>query len=282
LIERFEISLATSATSWRALRMSQPHQLSRAALGLGAVTWTRDRAGHDATRGPEFADEQLALPRSRDEVQSMVDTVGGESRALFASRASEASFKRLDLSPYGVIHFATHAVVNAGHASRSAILLVPGDPREDGLLQPREIAKLNLDGKLVVLSACSSADGRELRGEGALSLARSFLGSGARAVIGTIWPVRDSEAATLAEHFYLHLARGATVAASLAGAQRELSVAGAPPAAWAGFVLVGDGSATLAPQPAAITDGSPGSLWAVILACGLAVVTLTWLQVREN
>ena len=101
---------------------------------------------------------------------------------------------------------------------------------------------------------------------------------GARAVIGTIWPVRDSEAATLAEHFYVHLARGATVAASLAGAQRELSIAGAPPAAWAGFVLVGDGSATLAPQPAATTAASGGSVWTVILSCGLALAVVVWLR----
>ncbi len=282
LIERFEISLATSATSWLSLRMAQPHQLSHSALGLGAVTWTRNRAGRDTTRGPEFADEQLALPRSRDEVQSMVDTVGGVSRALFASRASEASFKRLDLSPYGVIHFATHAIVNVGHASRSAILLVPGDPREDGLLQPREIAKLKLDGKLVVISACSSADGRELRGEGALSLARSFLGSGARAVIGTIWPVRDSEAATLVEKFYRRLAHGSTVAAALAGAQRELSAAGIPPAAWAGFIVIGDGDVTLSPKMETTLPAASGDTWTVVLGFCLAVGLVTWLQVRKH
>lgn len=278
LIERFEISLAPSATSWVALRAPRQHQLSRAALGIGAVTWAANRSDFDATRAPLFVNQQLGLPSSREEVRSMVDTLGGESRAMFGSSASEAVLKRMDLSRYGVIHFATHALVNAAHSTRSAILLAPGDPREDGLLQPREIAKLDLEGKLVVLSACSSADGRDQRGEGPLSLARSFLGSGARAAIGTIWPVRDSEAVTLSEHFYAHLARGETVAASLARAQRELSSAGAPPAAWAGFILIGDGSVTLAPQSAPTTASSGGSMWTVILASGLAFAVVVWLR----
>lgn len=61
-----------------------------------------------------------------------VIAVGGASRALYSAGASEAAIKRLDLVPFGVVHFMTHAVVNTARPSRSATLLAPGDAREDG------------------------------------------------------------------------------------------------------------------------------------------------------
>lgn len=281
LIERFELSLAPSATAWLALRGSGTDRLQPAALGLGDVSWQRPTATNDVERISGFTLEPLALPLSRTEVRSMIAAVGGASRALFASRASEAALKQLDLAPFGIVHFAAHAVVHAVHPSRSAILLAAGDRREDGLLQPRDIATLHLAGKLVFLSACRSADGRELRGEGPLSLARVFLGAGARAVVATIWPVRDSEAAALAGAFYLRLARGETASAALAAAQRELSAGGAPPAAWGGFVLFGDGEVSLAPRVRTWPIASTARLVALSGLAGLAVV-LAWVYFRKS
>ena len=246
LVERFELSFVPSATSWLALRDSGDGRLADGALGFGNVNWNPGRTSPDAARDSWSADTRGALPRSGDEVRAMVEAVRGESRALYGSLASEASLKQLDLTPFGIIHFATHAVVNEAHPSRSAILLTPGNVDEDGLLQPREIARLQLDGKLVVLSACGSADGRDLKGEGPISLARAFLEAGARAVVGTIWPVRDGEAAELAQRFYAHMALGEPAGRALATAQRERLAAGAPAAAWAGFVLIGDGDVALA------------------------------------
>lgn len=63
---------------------------------------------------------------------------------------------------------------NAAYPERSAIFLTPGDAREDGWLQPHEIAALDLRGAVVVLSACDSAEGSLIPGEGPLSLARAF------------------------------------------------------------------------------------------------------------
>lgn len=282
LIERYELSVAPSATAWLALGRSGADPLRPAALGLADVTRERSSVPSEVVRGGGFAVDPLALPRSRTEVRSMIAAVGGPSRGLYASEASEAALKRLDLAPFGIVHFATHALVNAAHPSRSAILLAAGSPQEDGFLQPREIATLDLAGKLVVLSACRSADGRELRGEGPLSLARVFLGAGARAVVGTIWPVRDSEAAALAGHFYDRLARGETAAAALAGAQRKLLAAGAPPAAWGGFVLIGDGDATLTPRARTWQFASTAArLGAIAGLAGLAAA-LAWLFSRKS
>jgi hypothetical protein len=101
-------------------------------------------------------------------------------------------------------------------------------------------------------------------------------------VIGTIWSVRDDEAAALAERFYAHASRGETARAALAAAQRELIAAGAPPAAWAGFVLIGDGGARLPPRARPSSRTPPAT---TVLAGSLAlavVVGLAWLRLRKR
>jgi hypothetical protein len=103
-------------------------------------------------------------------------------------------------------------VSDESHPERSAILLASGDGREDGLLQAREIEALDLDGRMVVLSACQTAAGAVQSGEGVLSLARAFFEAGAHAVVGSRWPLRDADAAMLFDAFYRHLGEGASLA----------------------------------------------------------------------
>ena len=264
LVERFELSLVPSATAWLA-RRTTARPLAPAALGVGEIE-----------RG-----DRAALPRSGPEVRAMTTAIGGASVGLFADRASEAALERLDLAPFGVVHFATHAVLNVARPERSAIVLARGDGGGDGLLQAGEIARLPLRGKLVVLSACRTADGRETRGEGPLSLARAFLGAGAGAVIGAVWPVRDREAAALFERFYHRLGRGEPAAAALAGAQRELLAGGAPPAAWAGFVLIGDGDVALAAMAASERPASPAVRVSLAALAALAAAAAVAALVRR-
>jgi hypothetical protein len=80
-----------------------------------------------------------------------------------------------------------------------------------------------------------------------LSLARAFFEAKASAVVASLWPQWDDDAAKLFDRFYLHLAEGKSLAAALAEAQRDRFEAGAPTAAWAGFVVLGDGD--LVPLP---------------------------------
>jgi len=93
----------------------------------------------------------------------------------------------------------------------------------------------------VVLSACSSNTGALLRGEGVMSLARAFFQAGAHTVVASLWRLRDDEAADFFDRFYRHLGQGASVSGALQAAQRDLIAAGAPAAAWAGIVVLGDG-----------------------------------------
>ena len=182
-----------------------------------------------------------SLPRARSEARSLVRAMGDDSRMVSGSEASERFLKETDLGAYRILHFASHAVIDYDHPDRSAVVLARGGEEEDGFLQVREIVNLDLEGRVVILSACRSASGTLVRGEGTLGLARGFFRAGARAVIGNLWPLRDDDAELLVRELSRRLARGQSLASALAEARSSRIEAGAPTDAWAGLILLGDG-----------------------------------------
>jgi CHAT domain-containing protein len=244
LAERFELSQVPSATLWLSWKEHRPPAAAIPALALADPPLPGSGLQPAATeRGAVFASgiRLGPLPYARQESQAVVRNLDGGSVRRVGDDASEAFLKAEPLRRFGVLHFATHAVTDETHPERSGVLLAPGAANQDGLLQIREIVDLHLDGRVVVLSACSSNTGALLRGEGVMSLARAFFQAGAHTVVASLWRLRDDEAADLFERFYRHLGRGASVAAALHAAQRDLIAAGAPAAAWAGVVVLGDG-----------------------------------------
>jgi CHAT domain-containing protein len=213
-----------------------------------------------------------SLPRARAEGRSFQRTIPRENRLLIGSEASEQALKRIDLSPYSIVHLAAHAIVVDESPERSGVLLAPGSEGEDGLLQVREIVELPLHGKTVVLTACRSATGGVLAGEGPLSLSRSFLEAGAKAVVGGLWPLRDDEAELVVQHLAEQLAQGSSVASALHVAQSRLREQGKPVAAWAGLVALGDGATT--PYPRGFERRSRAFGVAVALLAGLLIALL--------
>ncbi len=285
LAERYAVTTTPSAALWLLLQgVQSPTQLTVLALAdpeVGAREPAQVRGvvvrDGEQMRGVLLWDQALgeqlgSLPEARREARAAIRPGSKSSRTLMGLEATEATLKSMDLSGHAVLHLATHAIVDVDHPERSAVVLSPGSDDEDGLLQAREIAELELDGQLVVMSACSSATGTVLRGEGVLGLARAFFQGGSRTVVATLWPMRDDDAAAFFERFYRHLGRGETVAQSVSAAQGELADRGEPTEAWAGVVVLGDGD--YAPFPAG--SRSPGRyLWwiglagAVVLAWGL-------------
>lgn len=301
LVTTFELTIAPSATVWERLRR-EPGSAGRAALVFADPTPPASAGGPPPTADgppptgappsgagapPLPAGERAwtlasgarlgRLPHARGEGRAVAARVAG-ARVLLDDEASEAALGRADLAPYGLLHFATHAIADDAFPERSAVLLAPGDAIEDGLLQLREILGLDLRGRVVVLSACRSAAGSVTPGDGVRSLTRGFLAAGAPAVIGSLWPLRDDEAAALFDAFYRHLAGGATLEAALAAAQRERAAAGAPAAAWAGVVLHGDGGrAPVVPRPPADGRGAWWR-WALVAAGALAIFLSWWVR----
>jgi CHAT domain-containing protein len=151
-----------------------------------------------------------------------------------------------ELGKYQVIHFATHAVVDLIHPELSGIVLSLFDSAgrpQNGLLRAYEIYNLNLPVDLVVLSACRTAIGPEIRGEGLSGLARGFMYAGAPRILASLWNVSDKGTAQLMERFYRNfLQRGLRPAAALRAAQLEMreDAGWNAPYFWAGFVLQGE------------------------------------------
>ena len=214
-------------------------------------------------------------PRARDEARAAAAAGAPGSTLRLGPEASEQFLKSADLGAYDILHLATHAVVDLEAPERSAVVLSPGSEAEDGLLQSREISELALDGKAVVLAACRSASGLGLRGEGVVGLGRAFFESGAHAVVGSLWPLRDDESSELLGVFYRRLAQGDSLSQAMAEARRELLRAGAPPAAWAGMIVLGDGA--LQPFPVRRQDEGRRALGTLTCAALLGLVLLAGL-----
>ncbi|HEV8580430.1 MAG TPA: CHAT domain-containing protein [Thermoanaerobaculia bacterium] len=280
LASRFELTLVPSATLWSSWERHRPPVAPIPALVLADPpmpgSGPRPAAARERSAAVFASGVSLGpLPYARWESRAVVRSLGGDSVRRSGEDASEAFLKTAPLRRFGVLHFATHALTDEANPERSGVLLAPGSPKQDGLLQIREIVDLDLGGRVVVLSACSSNTGTILRGEGVMSLARAFFQAGAHTVVASLWRLRDDEAADFFDRFYRHLGLGASVAAALRAAQRELIAEGAPAAAWAGIVVLGDGD--LVPLPGGRKGWSPPIwAWGLAGAAVLLVIGLAW------
>jgi CHAT domain-containing protein/Tfp pilus assembly protein PilF len=151
-----------------------------------------------------------------------------------------------ELSQYRYVHFATHGLLDNTHPELTAIVLSlvdeNGNPK-DGFLRAHEIYNLNLPADVVVLSACETGLGKEVKGEGLIGLTRSFMYAGAARVVVSLWSVRDESTAQLMVSFYRGMIKeGKRPAEALRAAQIEMlkSDRWSAPHFWAAFVLQGE------------------------------------------
>ena len=188
------------------------------------------------------------LPGSRSEVESISLIFGNHATVFLGRDATESAVRAL--TPGATFaHFAVHALADKRTPLESALFLSPGseygdDPGDDGVLTAFEIMnELAIDAEVVTLSACGTAGGREVPGEGVVGLARAFQFAGARSVVVTQWPVSDQWTASLMNGFYLRLEEGMGPAEALRGAQRDqlrLGGTSGHPFNWAAFQVMGD------------------------------------------
>ena len=125
-----------------------------------------------------------------------------------------------------VVHFATHGIVDSDRPALSALILSLFDERgapQNGYLRLHDIYNMRLDADLVVLSACQTALGKEIKGEGLVGLTRAFIYAGAPRVVASLWQVNDLATAELMNNFYRGLLQQSWPAAALRAAQIELS-----------------------------------------------------------
>ena len=220
-----------------------------------AATLRRQRDGQERlTRAVEqtgLKTTDLRIPRlpgTRREATGILDLVPeAERKQVFDFDANRAAVTSAEFGQYRMIHLATHGLLNSTHPELSGIVLSLVDQQgqpQDGFLRLHEIYNLKLPAELVVLSACQTALGKEVRGEGLIGLTRGFMYAGTPRVVASLWKVDDKATAELMKRFYQAMlgAQHLRPAAALRAAQIEMIKLKdwEDPYYWAAFVLQGE------------------------------------------
>jgi CHAT domain-containing protein len=191
--------------------------------------------------------ELSRLPFSREEAEAIVAAApAGSGLEALDFRASREAAMSAELSQYRVVHFATHGLLDSERPALSGLVFSLVDERggmRNGFLRLHDVYNLDLPAELVVLSACQTGLGKEIRGEGLVGLARGFMYAGAQRVMASLWKVDDSATAEMMAHFYRDMfATKKSPAAALRAAQAEMlkQKRWRAPYYWAGFVLQGE------------------------------------------
>jgi CHAT domain-containing protein/tetratricopeptide (TPR) repeat protein len=204
----------------------------------------------EATEDIGIANGELKVPRlpgSRKEAQEIVAMVApGESKLALDFEASRALASSAELSQYRYVHFSTHGFLNSVHPELSGIVFSLVNERgeaQDGFLRAHEVFNLKLPAEVVVLSACKTGIGKEVKGEGLVSLTRGFMYAGAPRVVVSLWSVSEMGTTELMVRFYREMIqKGKRPADALRAAQISLmqEKRWASPFYWAGFALQGE------------------------------------------
>jgi CHAT domain-containing protein len=183
------------------------------------------------------------LPGTRKEAALIASLLPREGvDRLEGFTATREQFLSAKLGSYRFIHVASHAVADSEVPQASALILSTRDQRAgeiDGRVLAADFMNVRLNADAVVLSACATALGTHVTGEGLLGLQYVVLARGARTVVSSLWPVADQPAADFMGRFYSSLVRpGSSVLTALGGAMRAmLATPSADPSHWAAFML---------------------------------------------
>jgi CHAT domain-containing protein len=238
LIERMPVFYAPSLRVLAAARAPRAAGGTVLALGnpnVSAKTASLYRSiAPDAITGP--------IPEAESEVRAISRIYGRQhSRVYIGNEARESVLKR-EAPRYDVLHIATHGLMHQQSPMFSSLLLTTTpDEADDGLLEAREIAEMELDADLAVLSACETGKAEELNGDGVIGLSWALLAAGARTTVVSQWKAQSAVTAQLMIEFHRRLARGRSKAQALREAQLAVRAQRAyrHPFYWAPFVVIG-------------------------------------------
>jgi CHAT domain-containing protein len=164
----------------------------------------------------------------------------------FDFAASRTTATNPQLSQYQIVHFATHGILNSKNPELSGIVLSLVDEKgtpQNGFLRLQDIFNLNLPAELIVLSACETGLGQDVKGEGLVGLTRGFMYAGSPRVMVSLWSVDDEGTSELMSRFYKKMLQaGQKPSAALRAAQIEMwqEQKWQAPYYWAAFTLQGE------------------------------------------
>jgi CHAT domain-containing protein/Tfp pilus assembly protein PilF len=194
----------------------------------------------------DFGLEKLGrLPFSGMEAQAIGQFAPEQTFLALGADASRQNFLSGNFNSYRILHFATHGFLNQQNPELSGLVLSLYDREgkaQNGFLRVIDLYSLHLNSDLVVLSACQTALGKEIDGEGIVGLTRGFMYAGAAGVVSSLWKVEDAATAELMKKFYRAMLKdNQTPSAALRTAQNQLRQIPRfrNPRHWAGFTLNG-------------------------------------------
>lgn len=186
--------------------------------------------------------ELLPLVHNVNEVSSITNYFKG--KIFTGDDATLKAFNENKLN-YGILHFATHAILNDKYPEYSYLAFTNKLNEEENILYTSDIYNTKINANLVTLSACETGLGKLQKGEGAISLARSFFYAGASSIANTLWKINDVSSSRLMETFYKNLADGQTKDEALQHAKINFLTTNkdnklSHPYYWSGFVITGN------------------------------------------
>lgn len=200
------------------------------------------------------------LVYAKDELANLRDVArGGETFVAADFDATRERLQSTDLTQYAILHFATHGFLNPKRPEISGLMLstvTRQGQTQDGFVGLQDIYNLHAPVDLVVLSACRTALGKDVRGEGLIGLTRGFMYAGASSVVASLWKVDDEATAELMKRFYANMLQGKmTPAEALRAAQNSIrqQPRWRSPYYWAAFTLQGEYRQVIKSTPAAAT-----------------------------
>lgn len=286
LLKDYKITYSYSAALWKENNLKNKVKSNSKMLGIAASYNNENEKEFLAYRTSDTRNIRAKLtdlPEAKSEVKSLSEIYKGEFWQETAS--NEASFKK-KAKNYGILHLAMHGIQNADNPILSSLAFTETtDSTEDNFLEAWEIAHMDLNAQLVVLSACETGYGKFVQGEGVLSIARSFMYAGVPSLVVSLWQVNDASTAIIMKEFYQKLSEGYDKAEALRLAKLSYlnevesgkipNFGSAHPAYWGAFIQLGNS------DPIRISQKSilPYILWPL---GGLVVLTLGFFLYRRN
>jgi CHAT domain-containing protein len=205
----------------------------------------------------------------------------------FVATGFDATLERLesaDLTKYAILHFATHGILDPRQPEKSGLFLsmVNRDGQaQNGFVGLADIYRLHAPVNLVVLSACRTGLGKDVRGEGLIGLTRGFMYAGASSVVASLWKVDDEATSELMKRFYAYMLQsGMPPAQALRAAQNSIrqEPQWSAPYYWAAFTLQGDYREVIKPTP--IAARSKRSILIIAASLVILLAGAAWLYQR--
>jgi CHAT domain-containing protein len=262
LIENHTVFYAPSLTALREMKHRQAAGRATAAVpvpdtssapmllafgnpALSSTTVANVRAlDRDVRLGP--------LPAAKREVETIGNLYGASRSEVFVGAQATEDRAKAEMARYRILHFATHGILDGSNPLYSHVVLSqsPANSNEDGLLEAREIMKMDLNADLAVLSACETARGRISSGEGVIGMSWALFAAGVPTSMVSQWSVESNSTAKLMIDFHRALlslnknsdhVRGSAEALRQAALTMLRTPGYSHPLFWAGFIIIGDG-----------------------------------------